>query len=137
MKPHKTIETRRVDISRPALDEAEWQALREPIETGWVTQGPVVAQVEKAFAHRHQVRHAVATSNGTTALHLILAALGIGPGDEVIVPAFTWIATANAVLYTGATPVFADVDATTFNIDPAEVKRRLSPRTKAIIVVHL
>lgn len=128
---------RRIQIAQPLLAEEEWQALREPIETGWLTQGPKVAAFEKAFAARHKVRHAIACSNCTTGLHLALAALGIGPGDEVIVPAFTWVATANAVIYCGGTPVFVDVDRTTFNIDPAEVAARVTPRTRAIIAVHL
>ena len=110
---------------------------REPLETGWLTQGPKVAAFERAFAERHQVRHAIAVTSATTGLHLTLAALGIGPGDEVIVPAFTWVASANCVLYCGATPVFADVDRRTFNIDPADVERRLTNRTKALISVHL
>ena len=83
------------------------------------------------------VKHALAATSCTTALHLILAAMGIGPGDEVIVPAFTWVATANVVLYCGATPVLADVDRSTYNIDPADVARRVTPRTKAVIAVHL
>jgi len=105
--------------------------------SGWLTQGPKVAQFEQAFAVRHGVKHALATTSCTTGLHLILAAMGIGPGDEVIVPAFTWVATANVVLYCGARPVLADVERGTYNIDPADVARRLSPRTKAVIAVHL
>lgn len=128
---------RSIQISLPCTGDEEWQACREPLETGWLTQGPKVAAFEKAFAERHRVKHALATSSCTTALHLALAALGIGPGDEVIVPAFTWIATANVVLYCGATPVFADVRRDTFTIDPDDVKRRLTLRTKAIIPVHL
>lgn len=126
-----------IQISQPSTGEEEWQATREPLMTGWLTQGPKVAQFEAAFAARHGVTHALATSSCTTGLHLILAAMGIGPGDEVIVPAFTWVATANVVLYCGATPVLADVSRETFNIDPADVARRLSPRTRAVIAVHL
>jgi perosamine synthetase len=126
-----------IQISQPSTGEEEWQAAREPLMTGWLTQGPQVAQFEQAFAQRHAVRHALATTSCTTGLHLILAALGIGPGDEVIVPAFTWVATANVVLYCGATPVLADVSRETYNIEPAEVARRLSPRTRAVIAVHL
>jgi dTDP-4-amino-4,6-dideoxygalactose transaminase len=129
--------TRRVQIALPATGEEEWQALREPLASGWLTQGPKVAAFEKAFAERHQVKHALATTSCTTALHLALAALRIGPGDEVIVPSFTWIATANAVLYCGATPVLCDVDPATNNIDPASVAAKLTPRTKAVIPVHL
>lgn len=128
---------RAVPIAAPCLGEEEWQALREPIETGWLTQGPKVGAFERAFAEAHGVRRAVATSSCTTGLHLTLVGLGIGPGDEVIVPAFTWVATANVVLHCQAEPVFADVDPGTFNITPAEVARRLSPRTRAVIVVHL
>jgi perosamine synthetase len=105
--------------------------------SGWLTQGPKVAAFEKLFAERHQVPHALAVSSCTTGLHLILAAIGIGPGDEVIVPAFTWIASANVVVYCGATPVFVDVDRTSFNLDQSDLARRISPRTKAIIAVHL
>ena len=129
--------SRRIQIAAPSMGEEEWLALREPIETGWLTQGPKVAAFERAFAKRHRVRHAIAVTSATTGLHLALAVLGIGPGDEVIVPAFTWVATANAVLYCGATPVFADVDRATFNIDPADVARRLTKRTRAVIPVHL
>jgi len=128
---------RSIAISLPATGEEEWQAVREPLLSGWLTQGPKVAAFERAFAERHRVKHALATTSCTTALHLALEALGIGPGDEVIVPAFTWVATANVVLYCGATPVLADVDRETFNIDPADVARKLTPRTKAVIAVHL
>lgn len=131
------IEKRTIQISLPCTGEDEWLACREPLETGWLTQGPKVAAFEKRFAERHQTKHALATTSCTTALHLALAALGIGQGDEVIVPAFTWIATANAVMYCGATPVFADVRRDTYNIDPEDVVRRVTPRTKAIIPVHL
>jgi perosamine synthetase len=126
-----------IQISLPSTGDEEWHALREPLTTGWLTQGPKVAAFEKAFAKRHQVNHALATTSCTTALHLILAAMGIGPGDEVIVPAFTWVATANVVIYCGGTPVFADVNKETFNIDPVDVARRVTPRTKAVIAVHL
>ena len=128
---------RQIQISLPSTGEEEWQATREPLMTGWLTQGPKVAAFEKAFAQRHAVKHALATTSCTTGLHLILAAMGVGPGDEVILPAFTWVATANVVLYCGATPVFADVDRTTCNVDPADVARKLSPRTRAVIAVHL
>lgn len=128
---------RQIQISLPATGDEEWQAVREPLSTGWLTQGPKVAAFEKAFAERHSVKHALATTSCTTGLHLILAGLDIGPGDEVIVPAFTWIATANVVLYCGATPVFADVERHSFNLDVADVARRITPRTKAVIAVHL
>lgn len=128
---------RRIQISLPSTGDEEWQAMREPLSSGWLTQGPKVAEFEAAFAVRHGVKHALATTSCTTALHVILAAMGIGPGDEVIVPSFTWIATANVVLYCGATPVLADVDRSTYNIDPQDVARKITPRTRAVIAVHL
>ena len=131
------LRKRQIPIAKPATGEEEWRAMRESVMSGWLTQGPRVAQFEKAFAEYHQAKHAVATSNCTTALHLILAAMDVGPGDEVIVPPFTWVATANAVMYTGATPVFADVDRETFNMDPAEVAGKVTDRTRAIMPVHL
>ena len=128
---------RQIQISLPSTGDEEWQSTRESFTSGWLTQGPKVAAFEKAFAERHQVKHALATTSCTTGLHLILAAMEIGPGDEVIVPAFTWVATANVVLYCGATPVFVDVDPRTNNIDLADLARRLTSRTKAVIAVHL
>jgi len=128
---------RRVPIAVPSVGEEEWQALREPLETGWLTQGPKVAAFEEAFAERHGVEHALATTSCTTALHLALVAMGIGPGDEVIVPAFTWVATANVVVHCGATPVFVDVDERSYNLDPALLSERVTPRTRAVIPVHL
>lgn len=130
-------EHRQIQIATPSLGEEEWHALRDPIQSGWLTQGPKVGAFEQAFAATHQVRHAVAVTSATTGLHLALAALEIGPGDEVIVPAFTWVATANVVLYCGGIPVFADVDRVTFNLDPHDLARRVTPRTKAVIPVHL
>ena len=115
----------------------EWEALKAPIESGWITQGPKVAAFEKQFAERHQVKHALAVSNCTTALHLALLACGIQEGDEVIVPAFTWVSTANAVIYCKAKPVFIDIDLATFNIDIKQIKNKISSKTKAIIPVHL
>lgn len=128
---------RNIQISLPSTGDDEWQAVREPLVTGWLTQGPKVAAFEKDFALRLHVKHALATTSCTTGLHLILVAMGIGPGDEVILPSFTWVATANVVLYCGATPVLADVDRTTGNIDPTDVACKLTPRTKAVIAVHL
>jgi dTDP-4-amino-4,6-dideoxygalactose transaminase len=121
----------------PSTGKEEWLALREPLESGWITQGPKVAAFEREFAERHQVEHALATTSCTTALHLALTALGVGPGDEVIVPAFTWVATANVVLYCGAMPVFADVERHTFNLDVEDTLSRVTERTKAVIAVHL
>lgn len=130
-------ELRKIQISEPMLGEEEWLAIKEPLFSGWVTQGPKVRAFEEEFASRHQVKHAVAVTSCTTGLHLALLALDIGPGDEVIVPSFTWIATANAVLYCGATPVFVDIDISSFNIDVEKVKDKVNQKTKAIIAVHL
>ncbi|MEO7089375.1 MAG: aminotransferase class I/II-fold pyridoxal phosphate-dependent enzyme, partial [Bacteroidia bacterium] len=88
------MEKRMIPISLPSMGQEEWEATKEPIFSGWVTQGPKVAEFEKLFAKRHKVKHAIAVSNCTTALHLALVALGIKAGDEVIVPAFTWVSTA-------------------------------------------
>lgn len=132
-----------IQIAAPFMGDEEWQALREPIETGWLTQGPKVAAFEKAFANRHGVKYAIATTNCTTALHLALLSVGISPGDGVIVPSFTWVATANVVEYCGAIPIFCDVDPVTYNIDPESarsvIKRVLATgqNVKAIIPVHL
>jgi perosamine synthetase len=126
-----------VHIAKPVLGEEELAQIRAVLESGWLTQGPKVAQFERAFAARHGVRHALATTSCTTALHLALLAVGIGPGDEVIVPSFSWVATANAVEYCGATPVLADVDARTFNMTARTVAPKVTARTKAAIPVHL
>lgn len=128
---------RNIPISLPVTGDEEWQATREPLVNGWLTSGPKVREFEQLFAERHQVKHALAVTSATTALHLALVALNVGPGDEVIVPAFTWVSTANVVLYCGANVVFADVDPTTFNMDPEDLKKRITSKTKAIIPVHL
>lgn len=132
-----SIERRNIPISLPVTGEEEWHATREPLVNGWLTSGPKVREFEELFAQRHQVKHALAVTSATTALHLALVALNVKAGDEVIVPAFTWVSTANVVLYCGAKVVFADVDPHTFNIDPVDLKRRITSKTKAIIPVHL
>jgi perosamine synthetase len=131
------MEKRNILISQPVTGEAEWAATRECFESGWLTSGPKVREFEQLFARRHQVKHAVAVTSATTALHLALVALGVGPGDEVVVPAFTWVATANVVLHCGAKVVFCDISTDTFNLDPARLASCLTPRTKAIMAVHL
>lgn len=128
---------RNIAISLPSTGDDEWNAIREPLMSGWLTQGPKVAEFERKFAEMHDAKHALATTSCTTGLHLVLAALKVGPGDEVIVPAFTWVSTANVVLYCGATPVLADVDPKTFNVRPDDIAHRVTERTKAVIVVHL
>jgi perosamine synthetase len=131
------MEKRVIPISLPSMGQEEWEATKDPIFSGWITQGPKVAEFEKLFAQRHKVKHALAVSNCTTALHLALVALGVQSGDEVIVPAFTWVSTANAVMYCGAKPVFIDIDIQTFNIDTKQLLGKITPKTKAVIPVHL
>jgi dTDP-4-amino-4,6-dideoxygalactose transaminase len=126
----------RVPFSRPSFDGAETRAVAEVIASGWVSQGPRVAEFEREFAARHGAAFGVATTSCTTALHLAMIVAGIGPGDEVICPSYSFIASANAALYVGATPVFADVQADTANLDAADVARRVTPRTKALMLVH-
>ena len=131
------MKKRIIPISLPSMGQEEWEATKDPIFSGWITQGPKVAEFEKIFAKRHEVKHAIAVSNCTTALHLALIAIGVKPGDEVIVPAFTWISTANAVMYCGAKPVFVDVDPIFFNIDVDQIINKITSKTKAILPVHL
>ncbi len=128
---------RNIQISQPVTGEEEWQATKESLVSGWLTAGPKVREFEELFAKRHNVKHAIAVTSATTALHLALVALGVGEGDEVIVPAFTWVSTANVILYCGAKPVFCDIDVKTFNIDPEQLKSKINSKTKAIIPVHL
>lgn len=123
-------------IAKPELGEEEASAAREAILSGWVTQGPRVAAFEEAFGHYVGARHACAVSNCTTALHLALHVLGVGPGDEVVTVSHSFIATANVVQYCGATPVFVDIDPRTFNIEAAKIEAAITPRTKAIMPVH-
>jgi perosamine synthetase len=128
---------RSISISVPSVGDEEWHAIKGSIDSGWLTQGPRVKEFELGFASRHEVKHALATTSCTTALHLMLLSIGIGPGDEVIVPSFTWISTANAVLYCGAKPVLCDVDPETYNISLTSITEKLTVNTKAILVVHL
>jgi len=125
-----------VPFARPRFYGGEAEALAAVIESGWVSQGPRVQAFERAFAARVGAEHAIATTNCTTALHLALYVAGVRPGDEVIVPSLSFIATANAVWHCGATPVFADVDPRTYNLDPVAARRAITRRTKAIMPVH-
>lgn len=131
--PDKTI-----SLDAPNLGELEKQYLNKAVDSNFVsTVGPFVPQFEAAVADYLDIRHAVATQSGTAALHAALYELGIGPGDEVIVPALTFVASVNPVLYVGATPVFVDVEPATWNISPAGIERAITERTKAILAVHL
>ncbi|HXM57663.1 MAG TPA: DegT/DnrJ/EryC1/StrS family aminotransferase [Candidatus Dormibacteraeota bacterium] len=127
----------RIPISRPFIGDAEKAAVLSVLDSGMLVQGPQVAALEAEFAAALGVRHAIATSSGTTALHLALLANDIGPGDEVVTSPFSFVATANAILQVGARPVFADVDGRTFNLDPDRVAEKITARTRAIIPVHL
>ena len=126
-----------IHIAKPQIGDEEKQAVLEVLDSGMIAQGPRVKAFEEAFAAMCGVKYAVATSSGTTALHVALLAHGIGAGDEVITSAFTFIASANSVLFTGARPVFVDIDPATFNLDPAKIEAAITPRTKAIMPVHL
>jgi perosamine synthetase len=125
-----------IPIAKPILDEREVEAVRRVILSGWVTQGPEVAAFEREFAEYVGTPHACAVSNCTTALHLALLAVGVAAGDEVITVSHSFIATANAIRYCGATPVFVDIEPGTYNMDPALIEAAVSSRTKAILCVH-
>lgn len=126
----------KIPISKPSLGEAEAQAAGRAILSGWVTQGPEVKAFEEEFAQTVGASHACAVSSCTTALHLALLAAGVGPGDEVITVSHSFIATANAIVYCGAQPVFIDIEPDTFNMDPALIERAVTDKTRAILCVH-
>ncbi len=126
-----------IPISKPYIGAAEKAAVADVLESGNLCQGPRTAIFEERFAQLFGVKHAVAVSSGTAALHVALLANGIGPGDEVITSPFSFVATANAILFTGAKPVFVDVEAETFNLDPVLVEKAITPHTAAILPVHL
>jgi perosamine synthetase len=127
---------RRIPVAKPCFDETEERLVCEVLRSGWVAQGPRVAQLEREFAARVGAADAVAVTSCTAGLFLVLHALGLGAGDEVIVPSLSFIASANAIVHCGAVPVFVDVDPRTYNLDPDAVARAVGPRTRAIMLVH-
>jgi perosamine synthetase len=127
-----------IPVYRPSIGEREKRYVAEALDSGWVSsKGAFLDRFEKDFAAYLGAAHGVSASNGTVSLHLAFAALGLGPGDEVIVPTLTYIASVNAIAYTGATPVFVDSDPTCWNLDPSLIERAITPRTRAIEAVHL
>ena len=124
-------------FSRPSMGDRERAAVLEVMDSGWLTTGARTKAFEAAFASFVGVEHAVALNSATAALHLALEAIGVGPGDEVIVPSWTFAASAEVVVWRGATPVLIDVDATTLNATPSGILAAITPRTKAVIVVHV
>jgi perosamine synthetase len=127
----------RLPITFPSFDQDEIANLQACLDSKWVTQGPFTKQFEDRFAERHQVKYALATTSCTAALHIAVAALNLKPGDEVVVPAFTWVTSAHCAEYMGARATFADIDLSTFNLDPDAFEAAINERTKAVVVVHL
>ena len=126
-----------IPMSAPDITEEDVEAVAEVVRSGRLALGPKTEEFERLVAEYVGVKHAVAVSSGTAALHLIVKALGIGPGDEVLVPSFTFVASVNVILYEGAKPVFVDIEPDTYNLDPEDLERRITPRTKAIMVVDV
>jgi perosamine synthetase len=126
-----------IPLAKPVLGEAEERAVIEVLRSGQLSLGPRLGEFERLFAERIGARHASAVSSGTAGLHLALRAVGVEPGDEVITSPFSFVASANAIIYCGATPVFADIDPVTLNLDPAAAEAAITPRTKAILPVHI
>ncbi|HUM65009.1 MAG TPA: DegT/DnrJ/EryC1/StrS family aminotransferase, partial [Chitinophagaceae bacterium] len=125
-----------IPIAKPYLTADEAQAAYDTILTGWITQGPRVAEFEEKFATYTGAKYAVAVSNCTTALHLAMIVAGVGPGDEVICPSMSYIATANCIRYVGAIPVFAEINPANYNLDVEDAARKITSKTKAILLVH-
>ncbi len=126
-----------IPITKAIFEQDDLEIIQEPLRSGWVVQGKFVKEFEDRFSEFCGIEYSIATTSCTTALHILMSALNVKPGDEVIVPAFTWVATANCVEYMGAKPVFVDVDLNTFNIDVNKIPERLNGDTKGIIPVHL
>jgi perosamine synthetase len=126
-----------IQLAKPVIGDREVELVEQVLRSGQLSLGPMLRRFEQAWAERAGVAHAVACSSGTAGLHACFHAMGLGPGDEVIVPSFSFVASANAILFTGATPVFAEVDPLTFNLDPAAVEAAITPRTRAIEIVDI
>ena len=131
-----TTRSATLPVARPSLGQAEEVAVLEVLRSGWVSQGPRVAAFEAAFAEYVGAAHAIAVSSCTTALHLAMLVVDIKAGDEVLCPSLSYIATANGIVHAGGTPVFVDVDRSTYNLDPSRLEEAITPRTKAILAVH-
>ncbi len=131
------MERERVSMSAPDITEEDVRAVAEVVRSGRLALGPKTEEFEHLMAEYVSVKHAVAVSSGTTALHLIVKALGIGPGDEVLVPSFTFVSSVNVILYEGAIPVFVDIEPDTYNLDPEDLERKITSHTKAIVVVDV
>ena len=136
-KGESGLDDKAIPVLKPCIGQEEIDAVSEVMRSGWLGLGPKTEQFEKLFSEYVGSRYTVALNSGTAALHMAMDALGIGPGDEVIVPSITFISTVHAVRYVGASPVFADVEPDTMNLDVKDVERKLSPNTKAVIAVHL
>ena len=134
---HLMVAVRQIPLARPYLDGREEELVLDVLRSGDLALGPVYRRFEEAFADIAGTAYAVACSSGTAGLHASLARLGVGPGDEVITSSFSFVASANVILFQHATPVFADIDEQTFNVDPAAVEAAITPRTKAILPVHI
>src|SRR5262245_8589687 len=124
-------------ITFPSFDRTEMDRLQACLDSRWVTQGPLTKRFEEIFGARHQVRYALATTSCTAALHLATLALRLEPGDEVLVPALTWVTSAHCVEYVGAKAVFIDIDLDTYNLDLKSFEVAITPRTRAVVAVHL
>ena len=133
-----SIATRRIPVCEPALNGNELAYVTDALKTGWISSsGKYLKAFEEGFAGYLGLRHGIGTTSGTTALHLALVAAGIQPGDEVILPDFTMIASALAVCYCGAVPVFVDAESDTWNMDPQQIEAKITPKTRAILAVHI
>ena len=126
----------KIPFSRPWITNEDVSAVKRALKNRWLTNGPFLKSFENNFCRKIKTKHAIGVSSATAGLHLAMRSLNVKEGDEVIVPTMTFAATANAVIYCGATPVLADIDPDTFNVKPLEIKKKITKRTKAVIVVH-